>query len=41
MQAGLAVKETVKEVWDAIHSIQFKADHVKEANTEKLRFQVR
>jgi hypothetical protein len=41
MQAGLAVKETVKEVWDAIHSIQFKADHVKEANAEKLRFQVR
>jgi uncharacterized membrane protein YgcG len=37
MQAGLAVKETMKEAWEAIRSIRVGADKVKEANAEKLR----
>jgi hypothetical protein len=39
MQAGLAVKETAKEVWETIGSIQVSADKVKEANTEKLQWE--
>jgi hypothetical protein len=37
MQAGLAVKETAKEAWEAIHSIRVGANKVKEVNAEKLR----
>jgi hypothetical protein len=36
MQAGLAMKESVKEAWDAIQSIRVGADNTKEANTKKL-----
>jgi hypothetical protein len=36
MQAGLAVKETTKEAWEAIRSIQVSTDRVKEVNAEKL-----
>jgi hypothetical protein len=39
MQAGLAVKETAKEVWETIGSIQVSADKVKETNTEKLQWE--
>jgi hypothetical protein len=37
MQAGLAVKETTKEAWEAIRSIRVGANKVKEANAKKLR----
>lgn len=37
MQAGLAVKETAAEAWDAIRTIRVGVDRVKEANAEKLR----
>jgi hypothetical protein len=37
MQLGLAVKETVKDAWEAICSIWVGTDKVKEANTERLR----
>jgi hypothetical protein len=36
MQAGLAVKETVKDAWEAIRSIRVGTDKVKEANAERL-----
>jgi hypothetical protein len=36
MQVGLAVKETMKEEWEAIHSIWVGIDKVKEAKAEKL-----
>jgi hypothetical protein len=36
MQAGLAVKETTKEAWEAIRSIRVSTDRVKEVNAEKL-----
>jgi hypothetical protein len=36
MQAGLAVKESVKEAWDVIQSIRVGTDNTKEANTKKL-----
>jgi hypothetical protein len=37
MQAGLSVKETAKEAWEAIRSVRVGVDRVKEANAEKLR----
>jgi hypothetical protein len=37
MRAGLAVKDTVCEAWDAICLMRMGADRVKEANAEKLR----
>jgi hypothetical protein len=37
MQAGLAVKESAMEAWEAIRSIRVGADKVKEANAEKVR----
>jgi hypothetical protein len=37
MQAGLAVKETVKDVWEAIGSIRVGINKVKVANMERLR----
>jgi uncharacterized membrane protein YgcG len=39
MLAGLAVKETMKEAWEAIRSIRVDADKVKEANAEKLQWE--
>jgi hypothetical protein len=36
MQAGLAMKESVMEAWEAIWSIRVGADKVKEANAEKV-----
>jgi len=37
MRAGLAVKRTAREAWDAIRLMRMGADRVKEANAEKLR----
>ncbi|WVZ66256.1 hypothetical protein U9M48_015503 [Paspalum notatum var. saurae] len=37
MQAGLAVKETAKEAWEAIKAVRVGVERVKEANAEKLR----
>lgn len=37
MKAGLAVKETAREAWDAILVMRVGADRVKEANVEHLR----
>jgi hypothetical protein len=37
MQAGLAVKNSVKEAWEVIHSMRIGVDKVKEANAERLR----
>jgi hypothetical protein len=36
MQAGLVVKRTTQEVWEAIQKIQLSTDRVKEANAERL-----
>ncbi|WVZ77374.1 hypothetical protein U9M48_025249 [Paspalum notatum var. saurae] len=37
MRAGLAVKETAKEAWEAIKAVRVGVERVKEANAEKLR----
>jgi hypothetical protein len=37
MQASLTVKSTVHEAWAAIKKVRLGVDHVKEANTERLR----
>jgi hypothetical protein len=37
MQAGLVVKESAIEAWEAIRSIRVGAEKVKEANAEKVR----
>jgi hypothetical protein len=37
MQAGLAKKETAHEAWESIRRVHVGADHVKEANVERLR----
>jgi uncharacterized membrane protein YgcG len=37
MQAGLAVKHSAQEAWEAIRKIRLGADRVKEANAEWLR----
>jgi hypothetical protein len=37
MQAGLAVKNSVKEAGEVIHSMRIGVDKVKEANAERLR----
>jgi hypothetical protein len=37
MQAGLANKESVRDVWESIRMICMGADRVKEANAEQLR----
>ncbi len=37
MQAGLAVKPTATEAWEAIRQVRVGADRVKEANAERLR----
>jgi hypothetical protein len=37
MQAGLAVKATAREAWEAIRKVRVGADRVKEANAERLR----
>jgi hypothetical protein len=36
MQAGLAVKSSVREAWEAIHKVTAGIDRVKEANAEQL-----
>ncbi|KAG8095916.1 hypothetical protein GUJ93_ZPchr0013g34734 [Zizania palustris] len=37
MQAGLAVKSTAHDAWEAIRKVRLGADRVKEANVERLR----
>jgi hypothetical protein len=37
MQAGLAIKSTTHEAWEAIRKVRLGADHVREANAEWLR----
>jgi hypothetical protein len=37
MQAGLAVKPTATEAWEAIRQVHVGADRVKKANAERLR----
>jgi hypothetical protein len=37
MQAGLAVRPTVSDAWEAIRQVHVGADRVKEASTERLR----
>jgi hypothetical protein len=36
MQAGLAVKATAREAWEAIRTVRVGVDHVKEVNAERL-----
>jgi hypothetical protein len=36
MQAGLAVKSTATEAWEAFWQVRIGTDRVKEANTEQL-----